>query len=94
MERKIKLFEDFTEAEKKDAGTGTKKPWDVLVVGDVYSVYDMENNGKVLHQSGEFLGEKGGKLQFKSVYQAASEPYLIDKNDKYVFTKKSKPKGK
>jgi hypothetical protein len=79
------MFEKFNEGEN---------PWDSLVAGDVYNIYDMDNNGNILHSFGEFVGEKNGKLEFKSLYQKAAPPYLIDKDKKYSFIKKQRPKGK
>lgn len=84
--KNIIMFEKFNE--------GEGNPWDVLKVGDVYTIYDMANNGNAIHTFGEYMGEKGDKLEFKSVYMKNADPYLVDKDKKYMFTKKQRPKGK
>lgn len=84
--KNIIMFEKFNE--------GETNPWDELKVGDVYSIYDMSNHGNAIHTFGEYRGEKNGKLEFKSLYQKNADPYLIDKDKKYSFIRKQRPKGK
>ena len=80
--KNIKLFEDFMNEKNTN--------FETLTVGDVYNIYDMEDNGKVVHQWAIYMGEKDGKYEFKSANLPKAEPYLIDKNDKkYDYIKKT-----
>lgn len=91
--RKIKLFEDFAEGVNKHPEKLNKElSFKDLDVDDVYNIYDMKDNGKVVHQWAIFMGEKDGKLQFRSANLPKAEPYLIDKDEKYDFIKKSMKK--
>lgn len=93
MGKKVKLFEDFVEGENKHMEKMNKDlVWKDLDVDDVYNIYDTTNNGKIVHQWAIYMGEKDGKLQFKSANLPKADPYLIDKDEKYHFIKKSMKK--
>ena len=93
MSKKVKLFEDFVEGENKHMEKMNKDlRWRDLDVDDVYNIYNLQDNGKLVHQYAIYMGEKDGKLQFKSLNLPKLEPYLIDKDDKYSFIKKTTKK--
>ncbi len=91
--KNIKGYDDFVEGENRHMEKMNKElSYKDLDVDDVYNIYDMKNNGKIVHQWAIFMGDKDGKLQFRSANLPKADPYLIDKDDKYEFIKKSMKK--
>jgi len=59
--------------------------------GQIYSIYNMKDNGKIMYTWAEYYGEKGGKHEFYPANQKDPEPFYLDNLEDYMFVKKALP---
>ena len=59
-----------------------------LEVGQCYSIYDIQNNGKILYQFAEYKEERDSKYIFTMINTKIPYEITIDNLDQYMFIKK------
>lgn len=59
-----------------------------LKVDNIYSVYDNQNGGRIIHSMAKYLGEKDDKLEFISINLTSGVKHLLEKGDRYTYVEK------